>query len=593
LENEIKKRIIEHLSFLYGEKTAESVWVKLQKMLKDFNQQNPELANNMFQFSEQDAILVTYGDQLRSRTEAPLHTLHKFLKIYLKDTVNGIHILPFFPYSSDDGFAIIDYAKINLDLGTWDDIEAIAQNYKLMIDFVLNHISSQSSWFEEFKAGNQAYQDFFILVEPGTDLSSIVRPRALPLITPVETSQGTKYVWTTFSTDQIDLNFTNPAVTIQMVEILLEYIRRGAKIIRLDAIAYLWKIIGTPSIHLPQTHHFVKLLRSVLDAIAPGVILITETNVPYQENISYFGKPLDLKIGENIIHTSDEAQMVYQFSLAPLVLHAFQHQDTTKLSDWAAGISKPIPGAVFFNFLASHDGIGIRPAEGMLDSTEIQLLVERTLQNGGQVSYKNNPDGSKSPYELNITLYDWLAEPDDPSEEIAIERFMASQAIMLSLIGVPGIYFHSLIGSSNCDTCVAETGRARSINREKLSWVELITRFDNPQSRTNQIFTKYVQLLAIRRKHPAFHPSAPQQILQLDSRIVSVLRLSVNSGGVILALINVTGQFVRSDIDQINLNLPAVSKWLDLITNEEINSASGKLQMTFSPYQYLWLTPAD
>ena len=159
--------------------------------------------------------------------------------------VDDIHLLPFYPYSSDDGFSVIDYKQVNPALGTWDDVARVGQNFHLMFDGVINHISAQSAWFKAFLQDDPKYRDYFIVVEGEPDLSQVVRPRTLPLLTEFTTPSGAKKVWTTFSADQIDLNYANPEVLLDIIDVLLFYVAHGAELIRLDAIAYLWKEIGT------------------------------------------------------------------------------------------------------------------------------------------------------------------------------------------------------------------------------------------------------------------------------------------------------------------------------------------------------------
>jgi sucrose phosphorylase len=507
------------------------------------------------------------------------------------NSISAVHILPFFPYSSDDGFSVVDYTQVDPDLGSWSDILALGERYRLMFDFVLNHISRHSDWFQKFLAHESPYEDFFIVVDPHADLSSVVRPRALPLITQVATSTTPIYVWTTFSEDQIDLNFANPEVAIRMLNILLDYVVKNAEIIRLDAIAYLWKEIGSPCIHLPKTHHFVKLMRAVLDAVAPGVTLITETNVPHEENVSYFGEPISLQLAGEEITRSDEAQMVYQFSLAPLVLHTFLAQNSNRLTQWAANLRTPFPEALFFNFIASHDGFGVRPAEGILSVDEVQGLVDRTIAHRGQVSYRNNPDGSKSPYELNITLFDFLNNPAEPNPNVDMARFLASQAIMLSLAGVPGIYVHSFFGSSNCDPCVAETGRARSINREKFIWSDIKSQLDDSQSRASKVLSRLREMLEIRQATPALNPSIRQQVLQIDPNFFLLLRGEQGTNQILLVCINISDQPIHLDLDLHSLDLEKYSQWQDLFSGMIFPKFREVLHLEIAPYQYLWLVP--
>ena len=458
----MNQAITEQLVFVYGDETAVQILPRLQELLANYRGQKLRTAREGY-FDERDAILISYGDMVQAPGERPLATLYRFLKGHVGGLIRGLHLLPFYPYSSDDGFSVIDYDQVDPALGDWTDIEAFGQTFRLMFDAVINHISQHSAWFQAYLRGEAPYSAYFVEVESGADLAAVFRPRALPLLTPVNTASGEKQVWTTFSADQIDLNFASPDLLLEILRVLLNYVAHGAELIRLDAIAYMWKEAGTSCIHLPQTHAIIQLMRAVLDEVAPHVALITETNVPHIENISYFGD------GRN------EAQMVYNFSLPPLTLHAFHTADATVLTRWAAALETPSSEATFFNFLASHDGIGVTPARGLLSDGEVRALAERVEALGGFVSYKNNPDGSQSAYELNINYLDALGDPAVGEESGArkAERFLAAQAIMLALRGVPGIYFHSLFGSQSWAEGVRATGRARTINRQKLGEASL------------------------------------------------------------------------------------------------------------------------
>ncbi|RPI98013.1 MAG: sugar phosphorylase, partial [Chloroflexi bacterium] len=492
----------EKLVSLYGSEPGTAAYHRLAATLKAFASQPPQsTTQSSGGVTERDVVLITYGDSLHEPGNAPLNTLHGFLKRTLSGIISSVHILPFFPYSSDDGFSVIDYQQVNPALGDWDDINRLSRDFKLMVDVVINHVSAQSDWFQRFLAGDPHYEHFFITVDPTTDLSKVVRPRTLPLLTPFTRPQGTVHVWTTFSADQIDLNFSHPDVLLRMIDVLLFYVRQGASLIRLDAIAYLWKTPGTTCIHLPQTHTVVKLFRDVLDRVAPHVLLITETNVPHAENMSYFGSG------------TDEAQMVYQFPLPPLLLHTIATGDATRLSDWAEGIQPISERATFFNFTASHDGIGVRPVEGILTRGEIEALVQRATAHGGAVSYKTNSDGSSSPYELNINYFDALSDPaaDEPLE-VQVQRFLVSQAIQIAVVGVPGIHIHSLLGSRNWRDGVQQTGHLRAINREKLLGSEVESALSTPGSLRQQVFDAYRRLILIRTGQKAFHPNGPQHV---------------------------------------------------------------------------------
>ena len=579
-----ERRIEELLRFLYGPKTGAETWDTLRSRLIAFRETHPQLRENVpppeERLTESDAFLITYGDQVTEPRTPPLQTLHKVLHALVRDVITGVHILPFYPYSSDDGFSVIDYKQVHPDLGTWEDIRRLGQDFRLMFDAVINHISRQSAWFQAFLRGEPPYTDYFIVVDPHTDLSRVVRPRATPLLTPVETVTGVKYVWTTFSADQIDLNYHNPHVLLDIIDVLLFYVEQGAEIIRLDAIAYLWKEIGTPCIHLPQTHAVVKLFRAVLDWVAPGVLLITETNVPHEENISYFGDG------------TDEAQLVYNFALPPLVVHTFRTGDVTQLREWAATLHLPSPTTTFFNFLASHDGIGLMPARGILSDEAIQALVDLTLAHGGHVSYKANPDGSRSVYELNITFYDALNDPAHPQPEVDVNRFLAAQAIMLSLSGVPGIYVHSLFGSRNCHRCVEERGYPRAINREKFTREQLQALLTDPGQHHGAVFQGYRRLLATRRRNRAFHPNAQQTVLDVGRHVLALWRVAPQGDAKVLVLINVTNTPQRIAVPLTVLS-PAGTVWQDMLSSCHVVASRGTLTVTLAPYQVVWLTPKE
>jgi glucosylglycerate phosphorylase len=521
------------LTRIYGPKLAGQVSSRLQNLVEKYRGQIPIPAGDLL--SEKDSILITYGDQIHKKGKPHLQTLADFCESHLKGIISGIHILPFFPWSSDDGFSVMDYRKVDPSLGNWQDVENLGLTYRMMFDGVINHVSAQGEWFLAFLRDEAPFRDYFLTIEGQPDLSKVVRPRALPLLTEFQTITKSRRVWTTFSADQVDLDYHNPDVLLEIFDILLMYAKRGTQFIRLDAIAYLWKEIGTTCIHLPQTHAVIQLLRSVLNEVAPHVSLITETNVPHRENISYFG------------NGTNEAQLVYNFALPPLVLHTFRTGDASKLSNWVDGLDLPSDQVTFFNFLASHDGIGLNPAREILSSGEMDGLVEQTLAHGGLISHKQNSDGTQSPYEMNINFFDALSNPlsSEPLEH-QVKRFMAAQAIMLSLRGVPGIYLHSLLGSRNWCDGVALTKQPRTINRQKLASIELETELASPDSLRSQVFRRYCHLLSRRAASTAFHPMGGQKILDMGQNVFAVLRSSPNNDRSVLCIQNVTSRAVSA-----------------------------------------------
>ncbi|WP_212973270.1 sugar phosphorylase [Bacillus sp. J14TS2] len=556
MERHTKEQILNRLAFLYDGDISD-IFSKIESIVEKYNRQQ---ALNEQWISEKDVMLITYGDSILKQEEAPLKTLKDFLLSHV-DCVNAVHILPFYPYTSDDGFSVVDYREIDPDLGSWKDINQLSNQYDLMFDAVINHISKSSDWFQGFLQGQDQYKKYFIEADPSLDYSQVTRPRALPLLTAFDTKEGPKYVWTTFSEDQIDLNYKNPDLLLEILDILGMYVANGAKYIRLDAIGFMWKELGTSCIHLEETHVLIKLMRKVLEAINPNAIIITETNVPHKENISYFG------------NGQDEAQMVYQFPLPPLTLFSFLTKNAEKLSDWLNTLESTTSTTTYFNFLASHDGIGLRPTEGILTEDEKQLLVDKALEHGGLVSYKDNGDGTKSPYELNINYLNALAHPDE-NNEVKVRRTMAAHSILLSVVGVPAVYIHSLLGSENDLEGVEKSGINRRINREKLNKDELESALKENTLRA-QIFEALSKRIKLRRSLKAFHPNAKQKIIYLDKRIFSIIRHNEETGDQILAMVNVSDDHIPMEIEY---------KGTNLIDNQPFD---GNFEIT--PNQTLWI----
>ena len=560
--------ILKRLNFLYGQHAADLL-TKIEQLLEKHRSKIPEYSaahseNQLW--DESTVVLITYGDQIQDATTPALRTLRNFLIEHQLDrALDTIHLLPIFPYSSDDGFSVIDYRMIREDLGDWNDVAHLRTKFSIAVDFVLNHCSKESSWFAGFLNGEKPYTDFFIEVDPQTDLSRVTRPRTSPLLTPVQTNRGQRYAWSTFSDDQMDLNFSSGELLLEMLDILLFYVSQGAKIIRLDAIGFLWKQIGTSCMHLPQTHEIIKLMRDVVDAVAPGTILLTETNVPHEENISYFGE-------------GDEARAVYQFSLAPLLLDAYFRSDASLLQRWLDELEYPEAGMTFFNFTASHDGIGVRPLEGIVSSEGIDAMAQKVIELGGCVSWREKPDGSQSPYELNITYFSAMHDVDPT---LHIRKFLASQAIMLALRGIPGVYFHSLIGTENDREGMEQTGHPRSINRQKFSSHEIRQRLATAESKQRIVFDQYRRLLAIKRQQKAFHPDGGQRILPLqDPRILGFERTSPDRGEQIFVLANFSG-------DEVLVTLSSGTAELrDLISGKRTTGSHYQL----AAYEIAWLS---
>ena len=533
-------------------------------------------------FTQKDAVLITYGDLVVSDGRSPLRTLSDFALVFFRGLITTIHVLPFFPSSSDRGFSVISYEEVDPRLGSWEEIARLGRGFRLMFDGVFNHISAKSRRFQRFLSGDPEYERFFRVFSSreeidGDLLKLVLRPRTSDLLSEFATVEGPRWLWTTFSRDQIDLNFQHPRVLLEVLEILLYYIRRGADLVRLDAVTYIWHELGTSCAHLRQTHEVVKLVRDVLDAAAPHVALVTETNVPHADNVTYFGDG------------TDEAQMVYNFALPPLVLHAFVTGSVEALSDWAAGLEPPSEMTAFFNFLDSHDGIGLMGARGILPEEEIARLCERVRSVGGFVSMKTGERGVEIPYELNVTWWSALndASPGEDTDR-QVDRFVAARAIALSLRGVPGIYLPSFFGTRNDLEAVRSDGQARSINRSALREEWLFDQFADPASIPSRTASRFIDLLALRAAEPAFHPAVPQRVLRLDPRLFALARIPAGGGTPLVAVVEVSGSAVEAPLRLADAGLGA-GPLVDLVSGEELCVAGGSVELRLRPYQVAWL----
>ncbi|GAA3938612.1 sugar phosphorylase [Litoribacillus peritrichatus] len=539
-------------------------------------------------WSEQDVVLITYGDSLvqqRANQEEeippgecllqqkPLITLKRFLDDYCQDVVNSVHILPFYPYSSDDGFAVINYSAVNESLGGWNDINAISEDYRVMADLVINHCSSRSVWFDNFIKGEGPGHDFFFTCDPSEDVSQVVRPRTSPLLRETQTADGIKHVWCTFSHDQVDFDFRNPKVLLEFVWIIRLYLDNGVKIFRMDAVAFLWKKVATSCLNLEETHEIVRLLRTLIEHAQPDAVIITETNIPNRENLAYFGN-------------ANEAHCVYNFSLPPLLVNTLITGSCKHLKQWMMSMPPAQQGTAYFNFIASHDGIGLRPAEGLLSEKELNVMISTMQSFGGRVSMRALDNGKNKPYEINIALVDALQGTTEGPDRWGIARFVCAHSIMFALEGIPGLYIHSLLGTHNDYEKLKHTNHNRSINRHRWDYQALQQQLAEETSDHHKVFNELKNLLAIRTKQAAFHPNATQFTLHLGDQLFGFWRQSIDRSQSIFCIYNISNEEQILNLSEVNLI--DLDEWRDLITGDYLQNISGQLAM--SPYQVLWIS---
>lgn len=555
----------EALGSLYGSGAAPPMVRRLMQLARATAERVAERPLHVG-LDARDQLLITYGDSLQQAGEPPLGALKRFADEHLRGALSAIHVLPFFPFSSDDGFAVIDYLAVRDDLGEWGDIRDLGEHFDLMFDLVINHCSREHLWFADFVGDRAPGKDFFIEGDPNADHAQVTRPRNSPLLTRVHTYRGVRHVWTTFSEDQVDLNFANPNVFMTFAEILLFYLEQRARFIRLDAVAFLWKHIGTNCMSLPETHTVVRALRSILDLAGLPALLLTETNVPHAENVSYFGD-------------SNEAHLVYQFSLAPLLLYSFLLEDSRYLKQWAMALDPAPEGCAYLNFLASHDGIGLRPLEGLVPPEAVQALIDRAHERGGYSTLRTLADGTEAVYELNVSLFSAFG-----GTLADVPRFLAAHYLLLGFQGVPALYVHSLFGTRNDHAGVERTGRTRSINRAQLELETLEAQLADASTTEHQVFTALCHALRVRRDQPAFAPSVPQTVLEFaDPQLFGLTRVCAGQRLVVLASLS---------------SEPKTLSWTsfasgavrasDLLTGEVFDQREPSLEL--APFRVLWLS---
>ena len=571
-DSELRLRLTHHLQQLYPDHDLAALGDELLAAM-GLEPHAPSPAPFRDLWDAGDVWMITYADSLQRAGEAPLHTLRRFLDEQLAEVVSGVHVLPFYPYSSDDGFAVSDYLAVREDLGDWSDIRALADRYRLMADLVINHCSAAHPWFLAYCEGRSPGAGYFVELEAGADLSAVVRPRTSPLLRPTETVAGLRHVWCTFSHDQIDLNFANPAVLREFVHIVRHYLDQGVRIFRLDAVAFLWKEPGSASLNLPQTHEIVRLLRTLVEHAEPGAVLITETNIPNRENLSYFGN-------------ANEAHLVYNFSLPPLMLHTLLTGDCSYLKRWLMSMPPARNGTTYLNFIASHDGIGLRPAEGLLRDDEVQALIDHALAAGGQVSWRALTRGERRPYEINISLFSALAATLDGPDTLGVERLLCAHSILLALEGVPAIYIHSLLATENDTARMARTGNSRSINRHQWDADVLQARLESPESPQARVLGELRRLIRIRARQPAFHPNATQFTLHLGEAVFGFWRQSMDRRQSIFALHNISREPQRVPLAELNLVL--TDRWQNLISGRVYERLDETVEL--APYECVWIS---
>ena len=567
-----QKKISSKLRSIYSQSNLQfDVNYPLREIVEIINRFNKKNNKKKKIISEKTSVVICYGDSILSKKPKNLiRTFHSFFQKKLKDLFNTVHFLPFYPSSSDSGFAVKDHYKIDTKLGSWSDISKFSKKNDVMADVVINHSSARGLWFRNFLREKKPGKDYFLKVNSKFDISKVIRPRDHKLLKRIDIFENKEYLWRTFSHDQVDLNFKNPAVLLRFIKIMINLINHGVTIFRLDAIAYLWKENGTKCINLKQTHEIIKLLRIICSFLNVQTIIVTETNLPEKENLSYFGN-------------NDEANWIYNFSLPPLLIHSFLFENSTYLNKWSKKLPSTKKGNSYLNFIASHDGIGMRPVEGILNKKTINNLFKRLKKNGSRFSFRKIKNKSKKVYEANITIIDALKKTDfDNKGKFFFERYMSAHSIMVAFEGVPAIYFNSLFGTSNDEAKYIITGNNRDVNRYRWSEKNILKLLQDKRSKQSIFYEGISNLLLIRKKQKAFHPNAYRSTLNLSPKIFCFKRVSIDKKQTILCMTNLSSKVLFPKIDR------KYNNWKNLLDNNSRFVSDKKLKL--NPFQTIWLS---
>ncbi len=566
------------LKTIYSNHTTEEINFisnQLLQILDDFSEKSAyEEIRDKERWNESHSVLITYADSIYKNGEATLITLRKLLSKHFGSLSKVVHILPFLKSTSDGGFAVSSYDSLEEKFGCWDDLRSISENHDLMADLVLNHVSSSHPWVQQFIKSQEPGISNVFSPRQNLDWSNVVRPRSSSLFSQINTEDGPKQVWTTFGPDQIDLNWHNPKMTLEFLNLIINYLSNGIKWLRLDAVGFIWKESGTTCLHLPKAHSIVRLLRVLLNNLLDDGVLITETNVPQKENLSY-------------LITGDEAHMAYNFPLPPLLLEAIITSRADILNSWIFDWPILPEDTTLFNFTASHDGVGLRALEGLMNEQRIKDLLINCEKRGGLVSHRRLSNGDDKPYELNISWWSAMEDSSRDAKRFQYERFILSQLLVMALKGVPAFYLPALLASENDIKSFSMTGQRRDLNREKFKSENLSAVLNNPESNANKNLKYLRNAMDVRSELKQFHPCSQMKCLSKGRSDIVVIKRGKGPESV-FAIHNMTENKINYQLN--DNDLPKIIdnnfNTHDFLTSTKYNCKN----ISLDPFQVIWLS---
>ncbi len=568
------RKLLESIYHDHDSEELDFVFNQLLRIIQDFKLESSYEENkNVSSWDQSHCVLITYADTVRKDNERSLITLERVLNRYFLTLSKVLHILPFLKSTSDGGFAVSSHDYLEDRFGNWEDLKNLSNDHILMADLVLNHVSSSHLWVQQFIKSQEPGLSNIFSPSQQKDWSNVIRPRSSSLFSQINTSDGPRYVWTTFGPDQVDLNWQNPRMVLEFLKLLIKYLGNGVKWLRLDAVGFIWKEEGTTCLHLPKAHLIVKALKMQLSNLLNDGVLITETNVPQKENLSY-------------LIPEDEAHMAYNFPLPPLLLEAVITSRADLLNNWITNWPDLPVNTTMFNFTASHDGVGLRALEGLMSDQRLNDLLISCEKRGGLISHRRLSNGDDKPYELNISWWSAMEDSSRDSKRFQYERFILTQLVVIALKGVPAFYLPALLASDNDIKSFSMSGQRRDLNRERFKYEELSLTLQNDDSNASRNIKFLSKAMEIRSILDSFHPSSQMECLTKDRSDLVAIKRGKNRK-IILAIHNFTENKLNYKINDLEF-LNSISSNVDLK-----DYLSGKrysnLSIVLDPFQVLWI----
>lgn len=443
------------------------------------------------------AMLITYADSLGNN----LNELERVMEKYFHEAIGGIHLLPFFPSTGDRGFAPKDYTVVDTAFGAWEDVERLGEKYYLMFDFMINHISRESNFFQDFKEkhNKSEYKDMFIRVNQffpenrptDKDIELIYKRKNKAPFQEVHFADGSKEdVWNTFGEEQIDLDVTKAVTKTFIRQTIKDMASHGCSLIRLDAFAYAIKKLDTNDFFVePDIWELLDDVRK--EAQKYQIELLPEIHEHYS---------IQMKI-------ADHDYFIYDFALPMVMLHALYSGTTERLAAWLK--QSPMKQ---FTTLDTHDGIGVVDAKDLLTDDELDYTSEKLYEVGANVKkiYSSASYNNLDIYQINSTYYSALGEKDD--------SYLLARVLQIFAPGIPQIYYVGLLAGKNDIDLLEKTKEGRNINRHYYKVEEIAEEVQRP------IVKKLLQILQFRNEQAAFDLEGTIEIANPSTQTIEIIR---------------------------------------------------------------------